>query len=87
MCKPCAQEHKADRSTAQQLMLAMFSVMHNSVSCDQAGQLHCEFGVYSSHTNRASGETAMVSGKEKGSRTEHSDVVGWWSGPAVVSLH
>lgn len=86
VCKPCAQEHRADRSTAQQLMPVMFSVMHNSVSCDQVGQPHCEFGVYGSHINIASGETAIVSGKQKGSRTEHGDVVGWWSGSAVASL-
>lgn len=31
VCKPCEQEHKADSSTAQQLMPAIFSVMDNSV--------------------------------------------------------
>lgn len=70
-CKPCEEEHKAGRSTAQQLM----PVMDNSVSCDQAGQLHWEFGVYGSHMKGASRDTAVVSGKQTGCRTEHSDVV------------
>lgn len=82
VCRPCEQEHKADSSTAQQPMPAVFSVMDNPVSCDQAGELQCELGVYSSHINGASGETVIVSGSKKA--PEPSTVV--WSGPAVASL-
>lgn len=45
-----------------------------------------EFGIYSSRMNRTLGETEIVSGKQKGSRTELSGVVGWLvGGQAMLS--